>query len=108
MLVFLIILLWFLIPLGTFAFDAGEVPHSASTLSLFELIDIIFSVLWQVKIAFAVFSFITAALLFISAQGNPERIASAKRAVIFGAVGLVLGFLSYSLPFIIRLVIFFR
>jgi hypothetical protein len=61
--------------------------------------------LWPIFIGFFIFMAIWAGFLFITANGEPGKIQTAKSAVIWAIVGLILGLLSFSIPDIIRNVI---
>ncbi len=41
--------------------------------------------------------FVYAGFLFLTAQGDPTKIATARKVVIWGIVGVVVAFLSYSI-----------
>lgn len=89
-------------PLMVLAFNSGTLPNAAPTLSVSDLIDIVFLIIWPVVIAFSIISFITAAILFMTAQDDPLKLIHARQAVLFGIIGLVVAFLAFSIPFIIR------
>ncbi len=89
-------------PLVSLAFTPGNIPNQVPGLSINNLIDIIFSIIWPVVIAFAIIMFILAAFMFFNAQGDPEKVTSARNAVIWGIVGMVVALLAFSIPFIVR------
>ena len=90
-------------PLAALAgFDPGNQPNQVSTLNINTLIDIIFSILWPIVVAFAIIMFILAAFMFFTAQGDPEKIKSARDAVLWGVVGMVVALLAFSIPFIVK------
>jgi len=90
------------LPLVSMAFSPGNIPNAVETLKVNDLIDIVFSIIWPVVVAFAIIMFILAAFMFFNAQGDPEKIASARNAVIWGVVGMVVALLAFSIPFIVR------
>ncbi len=47
--------------------------------------------------AIAVIMFLTAGILFLTAQGQPEKIATARQAFIWGVAGVVVGLISFSI-----------
>ena len=89
-------------PLVGLAFTPGNIPNQVPGLSINDLIDIIFSIIWPVVVAFAIIMFILAAFMFFSAQGDPEKVLQARNAVIWGVVGMVVALLAFSIPFIVR------
>ncbi len=89
-------------PLVSLAFTPGNIPNQVPGLSVNNLIDIIFSIIWPVVVAFAIIMFILAAFMFFSAQGDPEKVTNARNAVLWGVVGMVVALLAFSIPFIVR------
>lgn len=47
--------------------------------------------------AIAVIAFITAGILFLTAGGQPEKIAAARSAFIWGIAGVVVGIMAFSI-----------
>ena len=90
------------LPVLVFAFNPGATPNPAPALNVGNLIDILFSILWPVAVAFFIVMFILAAFLFATAQGDPEKLKNARNSVIWGVVGVVVALLAWSVVFIIR------
>ena len=90
------------LPAVILAFNAGSVPNSLPNLNVGDLADIIFGILWPIAVVFFVVMFILAAFRFFTAGGKPEDVAIARQYVIYGAVGVVVALLAFSIPFIIR------
>lgn len=90
------------LPVVASAFFAGTVPNSVDSLSINSLIDIVFSVVWPVVIAFAIIMFILAAFTFMTAHGDEGKLAQARSEVIWGAVGVGVALLAFSIPFVVR------
>lgn len=65
------------------------------------VINRVLSFIWPLFIGFAVIMFIVAGLLFLSAQGDPGKVRDARNAVVWGVVGVVVGIISFSLPYLI-------
>lgn len=96
-----------LLPTITFAapFDAGArpVPNlNAGTPWLLNIITGIIGLLWVLFIAFAVIMFIVAGFFFLKAQGEPAELVTARKALLWGMIGVVVGIIAFLLPFIIR------
>lgn len=89
-------------PLMVFAFNSGGTPNAAPYLSISDLIDIIFLIIWPVVIAFSILSFLVSSVLFMTAQDDPLRLVQARQALLFGIIGVVVAFLAFSVPFIVR------
>jgi uncharacterized BrkB/YihY/UPF0761 family membrane protein len=57
---------------------------------------------WEVFVGFAVIMFVFAGILFLSSSGEPEKIKTARNAVLWGVVGIVVGILAFSIMTIIK------
>lgn len=66
------------------------------------LITSIKGVAWVVFGLIVVICFVMAGVLFLTAQGQPEKIKTAKSAAIWGVVGIFVGILAYSIQTIIE------
>jgi hypothetical protein len=55
------------------------------------------NVAWVVFTAIAVICFIYAAILFLSAGGQPEKVQAAKSSFVWGVAGVIVGILAYSI-----------
>ncbi len=66
------------------------------------IIDKIFNFIWPIFGAIAILMFIFAGFLFLTAQGDPTKISSAKKALMWGIIGTAVALLSSSIPFIIN------
>ena len=84
------------------AFNPGSVPTSLSSLSVNALVDLLFSILWPVAVAFFIVMFVLAGFLFATARGDAEQVKKARDAVIYGAVGVVVALLAFSVVFVLR------
>ncbi len=77
-------------------------PAIRDTLGIVEIINIIFNVIWPLFIAFAILMFILSGFQFLVAQGDPAKIATARGFVLWGIVGVAVGVLAFSIPFIVK------
>lgn len=57
--------------------------------------------IWPVFIGLAILMFLLAGVYFLTAQGDPGKLKEARSALIWGIVGVVVGILSFSLPYIV-------
>ncbi len=89
-------------PLAAMAFTPGNVPNQVPGITINGLIDIMFGILWPVFIAFAIVMFLLAGIQFFTAQGDADKVNSARNFVLWGVVGMVVALLAFSLPFIVR------
>ncbi len=90
------------LPVVSFAFYAGTVPNAVQALSVNTLIDIVFSIIWPVVVAFSIVMLILAAFTFMTARGDADKAAQARQEVIWGVVGIAVALIAFSIPFVVR------
>ena len=90
------------LPAVILAFTPGNVPNAATSLDVLTVIDLIFSILWPITVAFFIIMFVLAAFLFATAQGDAEKVKNARNAVIWGIVGVFVALIAFSIVFIVR------
>lgn len=79
---------------------AQGVPSGGATLE--QLVNGIKTAAWTIFGAIAVICFVIAGILFLTAQGNPEKITTARNAFLWGVAGVVVGILAYSIITIVQ------
>ena len=57
----------------------------------------VFTPLWQIAVGLAVIMFIVAGILFITSSGEPGKITSARNAVIWGVVGVIVATIAWGM-----------
>jgi hypothetical protein len=57
----------------------------------------IVSAVWIVFTVIVIIMFVIAGILFLTAQGNPEKVSLARMAFLWGVVGVVVGILAYTM-----------
>ncbi len=87
------------LPAVILAFNPGPIP-TQRTFS--EVIDGIVAVLWPIAAAIAAIIFFFAAFQFLTSQGDPEKVNTARQTLIWSAVGVIVAVIAISLPVIIR------
>lgn len=70
--------------------------------SLDQLVNAIKRPLWVVFGLIALIAFVISGILFLTAAGNPEKIAQARTAFLWGIVGIVVGIVAFSIVSIIE------
>lgn len=58
--------------------------------------------IWVIFTFIVVLCFVISGILFLTAQGQPEKLKIAKASFIWGVVGVVVGILAYSILYIIE------
>ena len=90
------------VPAVMLAFSPGNIPNAAPSLDINTLVDVLFSILWPVAVAFFIVMFIMAAFRFATAEGSPDKITEARSFLIWGIVGVIIALLAFSIPFVVR------
>lgn len=57
---------------------------------------------WEVFAIVAIVMFVVAGILFLTAQGEPDKLKKAKDAFIWGVAGVVVAILAYSIVTIVK------
>jgi hypothetical protein len=89
-------------PLAIFAIANPNTPNTLVGFSVIGLVNTILNFIWPVFIGFAVIMFIIAAFYFITAQGEAEKVAEARQFIIWGVVGVAVGILAFTLPYVVQ------
>jgi uncharacterized membrane protein len=55
------------------------------------------NLLWQIVAIVALVLFVVAGIMFMTAQGDPTKVATARMFVLWGVVGIVVALLAYSI-----------
>ena len=90
------------LPAVMLAFNPGPIPEPILGLDVNTLIDTVLGIIWPIAVAFFVIMFIFAAFMFFTAQGDATKVAQARQFVIWGIVGVVVAFLAFTIPFVVR------
>ncbi|OGZ78143.1 MAG: hypothetical protein A2358_02220 [Candidatus Staskawiczbacteria bacterium RIFOXYB1_FULL_37_44] len=81
--------------------NAGSNPTGSGAINLGGLITAILGKLWIIFGALAVIMFVYAGILFMTAQGAPEKVSAARQAFLWGVVGVVVGIIAFSIVTIV-------
>lgn len=58
--------------------------------------------MWMLFFVLAVIMFIVAGIIFLTAQGDPGKVAQARQFVLWGVVGIVVAILAFSIVTIVQ------
>lgn len=100
----IIISLLFLAFLVTPVLASAQIPARPNVSGLSDLDSLytkIGDLLWQIVAIVALVLFVIAGIMFMTAQGDPTKVATARQFVIWGVVGVVVAALAYSIVAII-------
>src|SRR5581483_8838209 len=87
------------LPTVIFALTLPNQPNPGKTVSIdiWTIINSILTFLWLIFVGVAIFMFIWAGFLFLTAHGDPTKISTARKAVIWGVVGVIVAMLAFSI-----------
>ena len=102
-LIFLSILL--AAPVLILAVQTPPKPSANAISNLWCVVLAILFFIWPLFVAVAILMFLAAGFLFLTAHGEPEKIGLARKSLLWGIVGVIIGILSFSTPFIIQYII---
>ncbi len=85
-----------ILPFSVFAQPSGDIG------SIDSLIDKLGSFLWTIFGGLALVMFVIAGIMFLTAQGDPEKVKNARNAFLWGVVGIVVAILAYSIVSIVE------
>jgi len=95
-LIFFLLLISFLIPL-TVQGQGVTIENPLRAQSFWDLIDKLIDFIFYLAIAVAPIMFIVAGFYFITAAGDPEKINTAKKMILWVLIGLLIVFLAKAL-----------
>jgi len=91
------------LPVVGLAFDVLTVPEPrVVNVNVVGLVNLIFNFVWPIVVAVVIVLFILAGFIFLTAQGEPNKVAQARLAVVWGIVGVAVIILAYSIISIVR------
>jgi hypothetical protein len=95
-----------LLLLGALVLPVVAMAQPSTTVgSLQEIVTKLENAVWIVFGGIAVISFVVAGILFLTAAGSPEKIATARNAAIWGVAGVAVGIVAYSIIAIVSSII---
>ena len=86
-LLIILLLSSFFLPLVT---EAVSIPNPIEAQSFFELLNAIIDFIFTISIPITALMIIIAGFYFITAQGEPEKIQTAKRIIIWALIGFLI------------------
>ncbi len=88
-----------LLVLPTIAFALASVQQIITNLMDF--------IVWPIFVGAVVIMFVWAGFLFVTANGDPTKISTARKAVLWAVVGVVVGLVAFSIINVIYDILFF-
>jgi len=87
-------------PVLTYAVDFAQ-PKGGFT-NLTSVVTYLLDPVWVIFTGFAVVAFVVSGILFLSAQGDPNKLTTARQSLIWGVVGVVVAILGFSIMTIVK------
>lgn len=89
-------------PVFVLALDSPAEPIQIDSSQIWSNIVVpIIDLIWPLCFGLAIIMFIVAGIMFITSNGDPGKVASARNAVIWGVVGVIVAVAAFSIPYII-------
>lgn len=89
------------LPSISIAQPPGQIPGNILNL-ITGVALLVFDILWVVAAVFIVVMFVLAGFKYLTAQGDPSKVNEANRAVAWGAGGVIVIILAWSITGILR------
>jgi len=96
----LLLLSILIIPTSTMAQIGGARPTIDTDLT--KLGNKIADAIWIIFTIIAVIMFVVAGITFLMAQGDPEKVKSARNSVIWGVAGIVVAILAFTIINVVK------
>ena len=82
------------------AFNPGGTPNPPTDINA--IVDAILNFVWIVFVAIATIAILFAGVLFLTSQGDPEKVKTARTAFLWGIAGIVVAIIAFSIVLIVR------
>jgi len=100
--IFILSLLFLFLPVLALAQFVPPVLGAVPAGGIIGIVNISLTLVWIIFVAIAVIMFVVAGIQFLTAQGDPSKIATARQSVIWGSVGIVVALIAFSVIAVLR------
>lgn len=76
-------------------------PIAANQSTIYHIINNVISIAFYVLMLLAILFILWAAFNYLTAAGNPEKVETAQKMLLYAVIAIVIGVLARSIPFII-------
>jgi len=90
-----------LLPVVALATDYSNSPALGSITNINNLVGRVEGLIWIIFGAIALIMFVIAGIAFLTSQGDPEKVATARSAFIWGVAGVVVAVIAYSIVVVV-------
>lgn len=60
------------------------------------------NLVWLVFVTIAIIMFVVAGILFLTAQGDSEKLSTARNAALWGVIGVAVAIIGYAIIYLVR------
>jgi len=93
-----------LLPVMALAYTSVPQP-TGNINSVDAMVSSILNVVWPIFIGLAVIMIIISGFLFLTSSGDAEKVKTARTALIWAVIGIVVAIVAYSIPKIVQIAI---
>lgn len=94
--IFLTSAIFLAVPAVILALDPVPFPADVGNTDIWLIADKVLGFIWPLFIVVATLMFLVAGFMFVTANGDPAKIATGKKAVVGAAIGIVVAILAFS------------
>jgi hypothetical protein len=84
-------------PITAFALNMPGQPGVGAAINPWAIFENILNFIWPIFVGVAILMFIYAGFMFLTANGEPGKVATARHALVWGIVGVLVALLAFSL-----------
>lgn len=85
-----------IVPISVSALSPSTPPGGGIT-GLDVILANVAKLVWQLFAGIAIIMFVVAGILFLTSAGDPGKVATARQAVIWGVIGIIVAILAFSI-----------
>ncbi len=89
-----------ILPVLSLAYETPSTPPTGN-LDIPTVIGYILTIMYEIAFGLGVIMFIVAGILFMTSQGAPEKVSTARSAALWAVVGIVVAIIAFSLDSIL-------
>ena len=90
------------LPVVVLAYNFGTVPVAPANFGIVNIANIVINAVWAIAAAFFIIMFLVASFRFFTAGGDQNKLQQARMSLVWGVVGVVVAFVSFSVSLIVR------
>jgi hypothetical protein len=80
----------------------GDIPSITSTSQVMTALNNVKNILWAVLAVIVIIMFVWAGITFVTAEGDPTKVQSARNRVLYGVIGIIVAALAGGIFYLIQ------